>query len=408
MARCEILAIGTEMLSGDRQDTNSVWLRRELRELALQVVRVTQVGDDLADIVAALQEALSRAELVVATGGLGPTEDDCTLAAVARAAGREQVLSREIHRGLEERASRAGRIVTESALRQAMVPARSRVYPNARGTAPGLAVETAGKLLVVLPGVPDEMKGIYREQVAADLRARFDPCGLSRGSLLIAGRWESEVDDAVAGPCEAAGVDRTILASAGIVELHLTGSEPAVRQAVEAIRRDLGADVISSTGASLPEVVVEAARERRGALSVAESCTGGRVAALLTGVPGASEVFGRGYVVYSDDAKVELLGVDRELLRRHGAVSRPSVEAMLAGLMERSRCRWGLAVTGIAGPGGGSPSKPVGTVWLAAGGPAGARVIRRSFPGSRPRVQEAAARIGLDLLRRVILQEEPA
>ena len=408
MGRCEILSIGTEMLAGDRQDTNSVWLRKELRDLAVRVVRVTQVGDDLADLEAAVKESLSRAELVVTTGGLGPTEDDLTLAAVSRSAGRERVLSEEVRRVLEDRASRAGRSVTDSALRQAMVPAGSRLLSNTRGTAPGIVMETAGSLLVVLPGVPDEMKGIYRDHLAAELRSRFGPCPLERGSLLIGGRWESEVDDAVAGSCEAAGVDRTILASAGIVELHLTGEAPAVRQAVEEIRRDLVADVISTTGATLPEVVVEAARARHGVLSVAESCTGGRVAALLTGTPGASEVFSRGYVVYGDEAKIELLGVDREILRRHGAVSRATAEAMLGGLMDRSRCRWGLAVTGIAGPGGGSRSKPVGTVWLATGGPAGARVTRRSFPGSRNRIQEAASRVGLDLLRRVVLQEEPA
>jgi nicotinamide-nucleotide amidase len=279
---------------------------------------------------------------------------------------------------------------------------------NARGTAPGILMEIAGCLLVVLPGVPDEMQGIYRAHLAAELRARFGPYPLARGRLLIAGRWESEVDERVAGPCRSAAVERTILASAGLVELQLTGAEPRLRQAMSEIRRSFGEDVVASGGETLPEVVVEAARQRRGTLSVAESCTGGRLAALITEVPGASEVFERGYVVYADDAKIDLLGVDGSLLRRHGAVSREAAEAMLRGLLERSGCRWGVAVTGIAGPGGGHPDKPVGTVWLAAGGAGGTWVVCRSFPGSRPRVQEAAACSGLDLLRRAILRERPA
>jgi nicotinamide-nucleotide amidase len=408
LPRCELIIIGTEMTAGEREDSNSVWLRRELRRLAVRISRVTLVGDELPDLEAALAGALARADLILTTGGLGPTQDDRTLEAVSRACRLPRRLSEEIRRRLEDHAHAAGRRLSRRALEQARLPEGSRLLPNQRGTAPGVMLEVGNTLLAVLPGVPDEMEGIYRDHLESELKRRFGRFPLARACVRIGGRWESEVDDRVEGLCARAGVGRTVLASAGVVEVHLIGPAQATGQTVGEIRALFGEDVISTAGESLAEVILSEARRRNGCVAVAESCTGGRIAAALTAVPGASEVFRRGYVVYADEAKSDLLGVPPGTLAGHGAVSSETAIAMVRGLLERSGCRWGVAVTGIAGPGGGGPGKPVGTVWLATAGPAGTQTARRRVRGGRDRVQAVAAGAALDLLRRTILRETPA
>ncbi len=406
-AACEILIIGSELTAGVAVDTNSAWLRGQLRELDVAVRRIHLLPDDEEVIAAVAAEALDRAPLVLATGGLGPTEDDRTLAALARATGRPLVRSGEVQGWLEALARQVGRRLTPALLRQADLPEGSRPLANRRGSAPGVWVEQGSSLLVALPGVPGEMRGLYREHLAPALRGRFGAARRHLALLRVGGRWEAQVDETVADACAAAGVDRTILAGSGTVALHLSGPRPAVEGAVEEIRGLLGQDLISAAGETLEEVVLREARARGGTLAVAESCTGGRIAARLTSVPGASAAFREGVVAYADDAKLTRLHVPEEVLARHGAVSEETARAMVQGLMTGGGATWGLAVTGIAGPEGGSPDKPVGTVWMACRGPAGEQARHLVLGGGRERVQETAAGAGLDLLRRAILGGGP-
>jgi nicotinamide-nucleotide amidase len=295
------------------------------------------------------------------------------------------------------------RELSEALLRQVRLPVGARPLRNRRGTAPGLLLESGKSLLVALPGVPDEMRGLWQDEVFPELATRFPVAGKTRRRVVVGGLRESEVDGMAAPVCLRRGVDCTILAGGGVVELHLEGHGEAVISALHELRILLAHDLISCDGSSLEETVLAAARSRGGHLAVAESCTGGRVAARLTAVPGASDVFLGSLVVYSDDLKRGLLDVPDMVLRRHGAASQEAARAMVEGLRRRTGCRWGVAVTGIAGPQGSGRGKPVGSVWFAAAGPAGVVSRRRRFPGGRHRVQDEAAGMALDLLRRTVL-----
>ncbi len=407
-APAELLAVGSELTEGLRQDTNTLWLRRELRELHVRVARVTSLPDQVGVIAAEIGAACSRSSLLIVTGGLGPTTDDRTLEALAQGLGRRRRVHPRARAWLQEALPGRRQEMSPALLRQVRLPVGARPLRNRRGTAPGLLLETGGNLLVALPGVPDEMRGLWRDEVFPELATRLPAAARTRSRVVVGGLRESEVDGRAAPVCLRLGVDFTILAGGGVVELHLEGQGEAVAAALPELRILLADDLVSCNGASLEETVLAAARCRAGHLAVAESCTGGRVAARLTSVPGASDVFLGSLVVYSDDLKRGLLGVPDTVLRRHGAVSQETARAMVEGLRQRTGCRWGVAITGIAGPRGSRRGKPVGSVWFAAAGPAGVVSLRRRFPGGRKRVQDVAAGVALDLLRRVVLSEGPA
>ncbi|MFQ5669820.1 MAG: nicotinamide-nucleotide amidohydrolase family protein [Acidobacteriota bacterium] len=398
--RCEILAIGSEMTSGIRLDTNSRWLAARLVRLAVKVGRLQVVPDTAAEIAAAYREGVGRACLVVSTGGLGPTEDDRSFRALAQALGRELVQHAGTHRRLAQAARERGQTPAPGLLRQAMVPAGAQVFPNPRGTAPGVLLQADGSVVVALPGVPDEMMALYDRFVAGELLARFGPSTTVRRVVRAGGLREAEVESLAAWRAGAGELERTILVGDGSVDVYFSGPTDAVDEAARRLARSLGADGISTDGSLCEEVVLEQARRLGGGIAVAESCTGGRIAARLTAIPGASDVFMGGMVVYSDAWKTDLLGVPPATLETYGAVSRETVEAMARGLCERTGCRWALTVTGIAGPAGGRGDCPVGTVWLAVRDPGGVSSHRVRLGGGRQRVQAVAAGIGLDLLRR--------
>ena len=417
MSRAVIIAVGSELLTPNRIDTNSLFVTQRLNELGIRVQYKAVVGDRRDDLADALRLALSRADLVVVSGGLGPTDDDITRETVAAVFG----LPLEEDEGVVAsiRARFAARKLPMPAInrRQALVPRGAAALANAKGTAPGLWIERAGAACVALPGPPRELRPML-EAVARD---RIAPSsgghGIFRRVLRVTGRTESHVDEAAypvysrwrSGPVP---IETSILASLGQIELHLAArgaTEDAAVRALDAVTAELagvlGRDLVSSDGSRLEAVVGRMLRERAARVAVAESCTGGLVASRLTDVAGSSAYVQAGWVVYSNDAKVALLGVDAASIAAHGAVSEPVALALAAGARARAGVEYGIAVTGIAGPGGGSADKPVGTVYVALAGPDGLQRVRRlSLPGEREQVKFQSSQAALDLLRRALLR----
>jgi nicotinamide-nucleotide amidase len=413
--RAELLAIGSELLGPLRSETNSLWLTERLLEAGVGVVARATVADDPALIEAALATALSRADVVIATGGLGPTADDLTREAAAAALGRGLHRDGRILEALRARFARFGRRMSPLNEKQADVIDGAVVLANARGTAPAQRIDHDGRLLVLLPGPPGEMKPLFQEHVLPLLRARTGTRVIRTRVLRIAAMGESDVDQLAAPVYRAFDNPRTtILGAAGQVELHLVGdgasemeAESRIESLARALREALPGRIFSEDGRELPQVVAELLRGRHLTLALAESCTGGLLSARLTDVPGASAIFDRSFVTYSNRAKVEELGVEASLLDSHGAVSAEVAAAMAAGARRIARVDVGVAITGIAGPEGGTADKPVGLVFTAMDGAAGTDVRRSHFPGGRERVRHQATQVALEMLRRGLLGLEP-
>ena len=411
----EILAIGSELLTPLRSDSNALYLTAKLLEHGITVGARVTVADDRALLESAFRTALSRADVVVATGGLGPTEDDLTREAAAAALGRRLRRDPAILETLRERFARYGRVMAPVNEKQADVIEGGRVLPNSRGTAPGQAVDADGRLLVLLPGPPSEMQPMFESQVLPLIGARAGGAVLRTRVLRIASMSESDVEQALAPIYTAFTNPRTtILGAPGQVELHLTAqaaSDAEAEQRIEALasrlREPLAGRIYSEDGRELPEVVAALLLERGLRLALAESCTGGLLAARLTEVPGASGFFERAYVTYGNQAKLDLLGVDPAALARAGAVSEETARAMAVGARTRSRTDIGVGITGIAGPDGGTADKPVGLVFIALDGAAGARTRRAHFPGGRDRVRFQATQAALEMIRRGLLGLSP-
>jgi nicotinamide-nucleotide amidase len=411
MLRAEILAIGTELLTPLRSETNAVYLTGQLLQEGVDVGARVTVADDPALLESAFRSALGRADIVIATGGLGPTEDDLTREAAAAALGRGLRRDPGILDGLRARFARYGRLMAPVNEKQADLIEGAVMLPNPLGSACGQKVEAGGRLLFLLPGPPNEMQPMFEEQVLPAIRDRARGALLRTRVLRIASMSESDVEQVAAPIYKTFSNPRTtILGAVGQVELHLTAegsSAEAVAERLEALasalREALPGRVYSEDGRELPEVVAALLRERRLTLALAESCTGGLLAARLTSVPGASAFLERAYVTYSNQSKVELLGVDPALLASAGAVSAETAAAMAAGARRAARADIAVAITGIAGPDGGTPDKPVGLVFIAIEGPAGDRVRRIHFPGSRERVRFQASQAALEMLRRGLL-----
>ncbi|HMC19980.1 MAG TPA: competence/damage-inducible protein A [Gemmatimonadales bacterium] len=407
----EVLTIGTELLLGLTVDTNAAELGRALAAAGAEITRRTTVADRPEAIRAGVAEALDRTGFVITTGGLGPTRDDMTKTVVADLFDKQLVLDDRLLVDLEARFKKLGRPMPALNRTQAEVPDGATVLPNPRGTAPGLWVEDArGRVVVLLPGVPREMRGLLVEEVLPRLVARQGAerrVVLSR-TLRTTGIAESALAERV-GPIEPEIAPLTLayLPSVDGVDLRVTAWGLAPRDAearlaavVERLRAAVGEHGYGEDGADLAAVVLDALRQGRHRLGVAESCTGGMVAERVTNIPGASATFIGGVVAYADVVKTAALKVPIETLEAHGAVSEETVCAMAEGAQRLFSADCTLAVTGIAGPGGGTPEKPVGTVWLAARVHTAARAVRRVFPGDRDEIRRRAAQAALDLLRR--------
>jgi nicotinamide-nucleotide amidase len=413
--RAELLAIGSELLSPFRSDTNTLWMTERLAEVGVDVGARLTVADEPGLLESAFRQALSRADIVVATGGLGPTEDDLTREAAAAAMGRRLVRDEALVAALKVRFAKYLRQMAKNNEKQADVIEGATVLKNPRGTAPGQWVEQEGRLVVLLPGPPVEMKPMFEEQVLPLVRARAGGKLLRRRVMKIAALSESDVD-ATLSPLylKYENPRTTILSAPGQVEMHLTAegrsegeAEARLEELAAGMRALLPGRFFSEDGRELPEVVAGLLRERGLRLALAESCTGGQLATRLTDVPGASHFLDRAFVTYSNTSKVDELGVDRALLERHGAVSEEIAVAMAAGARRVAGVDVGVGITGIAGPDGGTPEKPVGLVFIALDGALGGRARKALFPGNRERIRFQATQAALEMMRRGLLGLSP-
>ncbi len=414
--KAEIITIGGELLDGSQVDLNAVYLGSRLTSLGAEVVRITSVPDAVDDIEEATSRALDRAELVITTGGLGVTADDRTKHAVARLLGRKLVLDEGVLEKVRARFEARNVPMPEINIATAMLPEGARSIENQRGTAPGLLFEKGEELLFVLPGVPVELRAMFEGFVPPFLEGK----GLRRLAqerlIRTTGLAESEIAERVEPLARRlARTDVVYLPSATGVDLKVIGrgqtSDEAAKTAEksqEKIAAKLGPYVYARGDESLEKVVGYLLSMGGSTLSVAESCTGGRVGWRLTRVPGSSDYFKGGVIAYSDDLKKRLLGVKASVLKKHGAVSEETALMMARGVREKCATDYGLAITGVAGPGGGTEKKPVGMVFAAVAGGAGERVRELRLAGGRGSIRRAACQAALELLRRFLLNiEEP-
>jgi nicotinamide-nucleotide amidase len=411
----EIIAVGSELVTPYRLDTNSLWLTGRLNELGIDVRAKAIARDDRDDLAALFGQALSRADLVVMTGGLGPTDDDLTREVVAAALGLALEEDATILQSVRERFARRRIPMPDNNRRQALVPAGATPLENKNGSAPGLWIESSGKVIVLLPGPPREVHPMFDVDVAPRLAARTGGRRLRRRVLKITGRSESEVDMLAApvyGPWRSAAIpiETTILATPGQIELHLSAThsdvallDRALESGVETLHAAVGSAVFSVDGRALEAVVGDLLKARGLTIAAAESCTGGLLLGRLTEIPGSSAWVIGGVVAYANEVKVRDLGVPPALIEEHGAVSEPVAIAMANGVRERLGADLAVAITGIAGPSGGTDAKPVGMVVIAATG-LGERVRTFNFTGDRRMVRALSTAAALDMVRRALIE----
>ncbi len=405
--QAEIIAVGSELLTAERIDTNSLYLTDQLNGLGVEVTAKHVVGDDRARLAEAVRAAASRVEIVILTGGLGPTEDDVTRDAVADTLDRKLVFHEEIQRQMEERFRRLGRRLAAINSRQAFILEGADILPNDRGTAPGQWIDDSGRSIVLLPGPPHELQAMFERQCLSRLARRVPQRVIRTVTLRVAGMTESGLDELIAPVYKkfenpvttvlAGGGDiQVIFRSQAATEAEATGLLAEVAGPVEAL---LGSHVYSRNGDPL-EVVVGGMLGQVGmTLAVAESCTGGMLAERITQVPGSSAYFSGGFITYTNRMKTELLGVGPDLLKEFGAVSTEAAEAMAKGARRRTGASMAVSVTGVAGPDGGTEATPVGTVFVGVADAAGCRVNRRQLLGDRTRVRMFATHMALDVIR---------
>ena len=391
--RTELITTGSELLLGFTLNTHVNFLARQLATRGLRLARHTTVGDDAAAMREAVAEALARAELLLVTGGLGPTSDDITRDVVAELLGRRLQLDTGVAAAIRERFARRGREMPERNLAQALVPEGGRVLPNANGTAPGLAIPHEGKLVVLLPGPPRELQPMFTQAVLPLLP---DLGRLDCRVLKVARLPESVVEEKVAPVVR--DVELGYCARPGEVEVRVIG--PGAAAAVANIRAALGEDVFGTDEERLEDVVVRQLAAAGQTVATAESCTGGLIANRLTNVSGSSAVFLAGWVTYSDAAKTRELGVRAETLARWGAVSEEVARELAVGARQRAGTDFAVSATGIAGPTGGTPAKPVGLVYVGVATPAGTQVDRHEVGFDRETFKWFVSQTALDQLRR--------
>jgi nicotinamide-nucleotide amidase len=407
----EIIAAGSELLTAERVDTNSLYLTAELNNLGVEVTAKAVIGDDRDRLAEAVRAALSRSPVVVVSGGLGPTEDDVTREAVALALDRRLIFHPEIAEQIEARFARMKRKMVEVNKRQAFVIEGADVLPNDRGTAPGQWVEDSGGVVMLLPGPPHELKAMFERQCLPRLRRIVPDHSIRTLLLRVTGMPESDLDQLIS-PVYKKYLNpvTTILAGNGDIQVHLRARCASVGEA-EALLAEVGAPIeallgdkiYSRNGDPLEVVVGEMLHKAHATVAVAESLTGGMIGERFTTVPGSSRYFLGGFITYSNAMKVELLGVDPQLLAHFGAVSRETAEAMAAGARRVTKATYALAVTGVAGPESGEDAAPVGTVYVALADPEKTVAVHRQFLGDRTRIRMFTAQMALDVLRRRLM-----
>ena len=404
----EIIAVGSELLTPYRLDTNSLYLTNKLNTLGIEVRFKTVVGDDRERLAAVFRAALGRSELVMLTGGLGPTLDDVNREVVAEVLGRPLREVAEIRRSIEERFARLGRTMAQNNLRQALVPEGAEWLENKKGTAPGLWLEQDGAKVILLPGPPHELEAMFESTCLPRLARLATGQRLRNRVYKVIGLPESEVDQRIAPYMkERTNPATTVLAVSGAIEVHLR-ARAATDQEADALLTELGDQielalgdhVFSTRGETLEEVVGMYLVMKQKTVATAESCTGGLVSERLTRVPGSSSFFLGGAVCYSNDLKIKLAGVPPALIEAHGAVSKLVAQAMAEGIRHRTGASIGIGVTGIAGPSGGTPEKPVGLVYISLADDRGTQVREFRFPGDRERIRQWASQAALELIRR--------
>jgi nicotinamide-nucleotide amidase len=409
--RACIIAVGSEMLTPMRVDSNSLFVTERLNEIGIDVRLKFVAGDDVDELSELIRSVVAWADVVVATGGLGPTADDITRDAVSRALEIPLEIDESIVDRIRERFARRGMTMPAINRRQAMVPKGAVVLPNPNGTAPGVWLEHGQATILLLPGPPREMKPMLEAVIHERLAPRTDGAGLFRRVLKITGRTESDVDSHTQPIyqrwlSQVVPISTTILAVLGQTELHLTArasnraeGEAALEHAVRELQAVLGDSVYSVDGRPLEMVVGDLLRMRGMTIAVAESCTGGLLASRLTDVPGSSAYVDRGVICYSNRSKVEMLGIPEALIAEHGAVSEPVAQAMAEAIRRQAVSAAGVGITGIAGPGGGTPEKPVGTVVIAVSADRENCVRTFQFIGGREQVKFQATQAALNLVR---------
>jgi nicotinamide-nucleotide amidase len=409
--KAEIIAVGSELLTPFRLDTNSLFLTSELNQAGLRVVHKAVVGDAPDEMCLSFRHALERADVVVSSGGLGPTDDDRTRQTVADLLGRKLYVNDEVLQSIRERFRRFGRAMPQINERQAQVIEGAVVLTNPRGTAPGLWIEARGKIIVLLPGVPAELRGLMEREVKPRLLSLGLPERLYTRELRITGIFESDVEQRVSPLyAEYPDSDTTILAAPTGIQLHprVWSGDPVkadkmLDEIVSRMSLALGEYLFSTRGESLEQIVARLLTENHATIAVAESCTGGLLAERLTSVAGSSAYFLGGAVVYSNELKTSMAGVPAELIESKGAVSAEVALALASGIRKRTGATLGLGVTGIAGPSGATPEKPVGLVHLAIADERGARETAIQLPGDRERIRMFSTQRALDLVRRHFL-----
>jgi len=411
----EIIAVGSELLTPFRVDTNSLYLTEQINQLGVEVIFKSVVGDDLGQLVAAAQHALFRSEIVIFSGGLGPTEDDLTREAVAQALGVPLQREEEIIERIEQRFADRGWKMSANNAKQADVLEGATVLPNPGGTAPGQWMsgkfEGRERIVILLPGPPHELKALFEAECRERLRAKLPVAFLATRVLKVAMLGESLVDARVSPIYKRfTNVQTTILAGAGEIQLHFksrAGSKEAaqanVDEAADAVEEELDDAVYSRDGQSLEQIVGYWLQMRNATVAVAESCTGGLLGERITSVGGSSRYFAGGAIVYANAVKTELAGVPADMIERHGAVSREVAAALAEGIRYRCEASLGIGITGVAGPTGGTPEKPVGLVFHALASDSGTEVIERNFPGDRKRIRWFATTLALDMVRRKLM-----
>ncbi len=410
--RVFLLNTGTELLLGDVQDAHLAFIAREILPLGLRFNERRTVPDGPA-IRETLSELFGRSEILFVTGGLGPTSDDITREVVADALGLELRMNSELLASLKQRLAARAIKWTPSIARQAEVPIGAQVLPNENGSASGLYLKANINPLIrsphlfVLPGPPRELQPMFRAFVTPVLRSIVQvPASIERRLYKIACLGESTIEQAIGKKVLAIpGIELGYCARPGEVDVRIVGGSDVISRADVIVKKKLGSSIFSANDETLEDVLVKLLIGRRETLSIAESCTGGLLANRITNIPGASAVFLAGYICYANEAKMDMLDVDPELIEKHGAVSEPVACALAQHARLQARSTYALATTGIAGPSGGLPEKPVGTVYIALATPSETAVKKLFFPSDRETFKQIAAQAAFDLLRQKLLKE---
>ncbi len=414
MLSAEIIAIGSELLTPTKTDTNSLWLTEKLNENGIEVKLKTVVGDDELRLKETIKDALNRSDVVITTGGLGPTEDDITRQVSADAVGRKLIFRENILADISKKFRKMNREMPEINKRQAFIIENADILPNPNGSAPGMFVEIDNKYLILLPGPPRELKPMFENFVLPKLKQTVGEIYVKRKVLRVTGMGESAVDELIAPIYTLYKNPQTsTLFNRSEIEIQLTAqgkSESEANQLLEELAdkivEKLGSAVFAVNGELMEEVIGQLLIENGKTLAVAESCTGGLIAQRLTEIPGASKFFIEGVIAYANAAKIRSLNVAPDLIEIFGAVSAEVAEAMAKGLLERAGTDFVISITGIAGPNGATEDKPVGLVFIGYASKAEVKSIKLNLPGDRHLIRWRASQAALDFLRRKMIKKD--